>query len=59
MQKNGIYEALKKFHKDYYSANLMTLVIYHNQHYSKISEKISDLFGNIQNKEVKLIPFSD
>lgn len=28
--KEGIYEALKEFHQNYYSANITWVVIYHN-----------------------------
>ncbi|XP_065350054.1 insulin-degrading enzyme-like isoform X1 [Cloeon dipterum] len=55
-QKNGINvrEALLKFHRDYYSSNIMSLVILGKDSLDKLQDTAVNLFGTIENKKVAL-----
>jgi insulysin len=52
LNKPGLREALVKFYNTYYSSDIMTLSIYHNEDTEKVAEKIQQLFGSIPNKNV-------
>ncbi|XP_065350635.1 insulin-degrading enzyme-like [Cloeon dipterum] len=55
-KKNGINvrEALLKFHRDYYSSNIMSLVILGKDSLDELQEKAENKFGTIENKRVTL-----
>ncbi|XP_065350636.1 insulin-degrading enzyme-like [Cloeon dipterum] len=55
-KKNGINvrEALLKFHRDYYSSNIMSLVILGKDSLDELQDTAVNLFGTIENKKVAL-----
>ncbi|XP_065350637.1 insulin-degrading enzyme-like [Cloeon dipterum] len=55
-KKNGINvrEALLKFHRDYYSSNIMSLVILGKDSLDELQDTAVNLFGTIVNKKVAL-----
>lgn len=55
--KDGIYEALKQFHEKYYSANIISVVIYHNKPYQEYAHEIVEILEQIPNKELQLPSF--
>ena len=59
LNKEGVREALLKFHEEWYSANLMCLVVYSNFPIDKLSLLVNEKFQHIQNKELPLPNFKD
>jgi insulysin len=52
LKQEGIREALLKFHKDWYSANIMTLAVCSNQSLDELETMITSLFSPVENKNV-------
>ena len=59
LSKPGLREALEEFHKKYYSADIMTLAIYHNQDEMELAEKVQAMFSDVPNKSIGKISFLD
>ena len=51
LRKDDIYEQLKRYHKECYSSNIMTLSIYHDD-IASIQDEVCALFKDIVNKNV-------
>jgi len=58
LKKEGIREALLKFHKDWYSSNIMTLAITSNSSLDELEKMAVELFSGVENKNVKVPDFS-
>lgn len=49
--KTGLRERLLAFHEQYYSANLMRLVVYGREELDRLAEWASDLFGQVPSRQ--------
>ena len=58
LKKDSIFEELKNFHNEHYSANLMNLVIYHYDDIENYKNKIIEIFQKIPDKNKKSLDFS-
>ena len=58
LNKTGVREALVNFHQTYYSANIMTLVIYGSEPIEALSNYVYEKFGNIRNNNRKVPSWS-
>ena len=52
LKQEGIRESLLKFHKTWYSANIMNLVIYGKHSLTQLEEWATTLFSGVENKNV-------
>lgn len=59
LQKPGIRDALLEFHKKWYSADLMTLVVYSNQDLDEMESQIFELFADVPNKEISPLEYKN
>ena len=59
LQKEGWVEALKEFHKKWYSSNIMNLVVYSNKQLDELEKQVRDLFTSVENKNVVVPSFAD
>ena len=59
LQKEGCVDALKEFHKAWYSSNIMNLVVYSNKALDELEVQVKDLFTTIENKNVVVPSFAD
>lgn len=59
LKKDGVVEALKEFHKKWYSSNIMNLVVYSNKELDDIEKMVRDLFSQVENKNVEVPSFAD
>ena len=59
LDKDGWFEALKEFYKKWYSANIMHLVVSSNKQLDELEQQVSELFSNIENKNVEIPSFGD
>ena len=58
LKKNSIFDELKNFHSEHYSANLMNLVIYHFDEIENYKNEIISIFQKIPNKNKNSIDFT-
>ena len=58
LQKEGLRDALFKFHQKHYSADRMDLVVYHNKQLDEMEAEVSRIFSSIPNKNTTTISFS-
>lgn len=59
LNKEGIVDALKDFHKKYYSSNTMSLVISTPDDLNTMSNHVEEIFSGIQNKKLEHQSFKD
>lgn len=57
LNKPGLREALKEFHQKYYSADIMSLAVYHNDDLHELAGKIEALFSQVPNKDLGKISY--
>jgi secreted Zn-dependent insulinase-like peptidase len=53
LDKEGLVDALKDFHKKYYSANTMSLVICTPDDLDTMQEQVNEIFSGIENKNLE------
>jgi insulysin len=59
LKKDGVVEALKEFHKKWYSANIMNLVVYANKSLDDIEKLVRELFSAVEDKSVTVPSFEE
>lgn len=58
LRKEGIRDRLIEFHKQNYSANLMTLVLMGNHPLETMEKWANEFFGSVENKNLKELDFA-
>ena len=58
LRQEGIREALLKFHRTWYSSNIMKLCVSSNHSIEKLEEWTRSFFSSVENKEV-VVPHLD
>ena len=59
LQKEGISESLHNFHENWYSSNIMNLVLYGNQSMEDLENWAVTHFSGIENKNVTVPDLSE
>ena len=59
LKKDGVVEALKDFHKKWYSANIMNLVVYSKKSCDELETMVKDLFSVVEDKQVTVPSFKE
>lgn len=57
LNKPGLRDALKAFHEQYYSSDIMSLAIYHNGDIEELAVQIEALFSHVPNKDIGKITY--
>ena len=58
-RKNGLVQALKDFHKKYYSANQMCLCVYTKGSLDELEKQVIEIFSGIENKKIEYENFKN
>lgn len=58
-KKTKLLSALKDFHKKYYSANQMVLVVYSNAELDELQKEVVEIFSKIENKNIEYESFAE
>ena len=58
LKQEGIRESLLKFHKTWYSSNIMNLVIYGKHSLEQLEQWATSLFSGVENKNVTVPDYS-
>lgn len=58
LSKPGLRQALETFHNKYYSADIMTLAVYHNQDEDELTKSVIEQFAAVPNKQLGKISFA-
>jgi len=58
LDKPGLRQALIDFHRQHYSADVMSLVVYHSESIDSMQQKIEEIFSGVPNKQRSPVTFA-